>query len=284
METTFRSLLPELVSHIFTFLVEENIRSSNAQGLTLASVCRTWHDSVAVVPGFWRYTVGSALPDDKGKRVWTEVKVNWFERYLWTNQVVLGVPVPRDSHIRSLDVCWTQNWMIERLKCDKNLMHLGVFERVDNPETPETPETTEIERPEAEECGEEGCDHHHHHPHQPHYKFERVKLVCLGEYLGEWDGEEWQRLFMHFDLKEPVGVKQGQYLGLCYEDKEHGFTPEEQSFWPHIPNLRDEGVEEEWPVCYDRNCETNEMEGPEMMTSTGWRVILSSTIATGQTN
>jgi hypothetical protein len=101
-------------------------------------------------------------------------------------------------------------------------------------------------------------------------QFNCVQKVSIGDHLSAMDGDDWIRILVHIDNLN-VEMKRGQYAGLVY-DTTHDFAPEEQKFFPHIPNELVEG-EKEWPVWYDRDAE-NAMCGPEAMSFSGWSLSL----------
>jgi hypothetical protein len=154
---------------------------------------------------------------------------------LWTNQVILGTPACCDCLVRELDITITQLFSIERLEVDRSLIFLATFEKQ----------------------GEEP-------------KFTCIQKVSIGDRLSEMDGEEWRRITIHIDGLN-VELKKGQYAGLVY-DTTHGFTSEEQKFFPHIPTEMI-GGEKEWLQWFDRDLD-NVMCGPKPKTSTGFAFSL----------
>jgi hypothetical protein len=220
--------LPELVEHILFFLVEEDAALSNKQGHILVQVCHLWYSCCSRIPDFWYFSLGYVAPEPPPLETRGGLR---YEKCLWTNQVIIGVPACCDCAVRALDISYTQN--LPQHEVDRSLIFFATFERQ----------------------GEE-----------PH--FNCLQRVSIADNLTAMDGD-WVKIFVHIDNLN-IQLKKGQYAGLIY-DTTHGFTPEEQKFFPRIPIGLTEG-EKEWPVWFDR--EETEMCGFEPMSFTGWSLAL----------
>lgn len=210
----------------------------NKQGFVVSQVSRAWYQHASKFLKFWAFSVGSPpLAGATKTEIETAKKVDWSERFLWTNQVVNATLMPCNCTLNGLHATWTQNWLMGmRLELNRSYANLVIFDR----------------DPEADN------------------KFIKAKEVSLEPYLEAWDSEDWQRVYVKIDLQEPVAVKKGQFVGLTYTEPVHELVPDDQKYWPHIPNKKEDDEKDVWPLYYDYNQETGEMEGLEEMTQTGW--------------
>ena len=225
--------MDELLLDIFAALISKKTQCDHKTGRTLSLVNKRWYEYAAKVKEFWTFTIGY-LPE-------TVIPgVPFYNRFLWTNQVVLVEPSPCDCLAQSLDLCLTQT--LSKLRLDKSLMHFGTFERLADK------------------------------------KYQKVSSVPLGEYLSDWDEGAiggWINLRIHIDLRIPLEVKKGHFVGLLYEDEVHEFQGEGQQYWPHIAFSTNPAYGRTWLMHFDHNKVKDEMEGSEAITDTGWVVNLT---------